>query len=198
MYKAEIKQLANGRVLQFRLLQNDQPLCWSGVMKRWQTDPAFCGYFNSLLRDAPFPAYFWETPPVTNAMLDREFEFVLVDSPHLAKVQTSKSAFANQFASAEPGATVIEFSNLGGDATLVAPCPCAPRSAYSQVGAFARRAPKNQQHQFWQRVGAALERRLDARPIWVSTSGLGVYWLHVRLDAAPKYYTYKPYRTPPR
>jgi hypothetical protein len=31
-------------------------------------------------------------------------------------------------------------------------------------------------------------------PLWISTSGLGVYWLHVRLDARPKYYTYAPFR----
>ena len=29
---------------------------------------------------------------------------------------------------------------------------------------------------------------------WLSTSGLGVYWLHVRLDSYPKYYTYRPYK----
>lgn len=30
--------------------------------------------------------------------------------------------------------------------------------------------------------------------IWFSTSGLGVYWLHLRLDRYPKYYTYTPYK----
>ncbi len=29
----------------------------------------------------------------------------------------------------------------------------------------------------------------------VSTNGLGVAWLHVRLDTRPKYYTFQPYRT---
>lgn len=31
-------------------------------------------------------------------------------------------------------------------------------------------------------------------PIWLSTSGLGVYWLHMRLDRRPKYYTYEPFK----
>lgn len=30
--------------------------------------------------------------------------------------------------------------------------------------------------------------------LWCSTSGLGVYWLHIRLDQYPKYYTYRPYK----
>ena len=41
--------------------------------------------------------------------------------------------------------------------------------------------------------GAALRgRRLLGRQkkVWMSTSGLGVYWLHVRLDSRPKYYQF--------
>ena len=31
-------------------------------------------------------------------------------------------------------------------------------------------------------------------PAWVSTSGLGVSWLHIRIDTRPKYYSYAPFR----
>ena len=34
--------------------------------------------------------------------------------------------------------------------------------------------------------------------LWVSTSGLGVYWLHVRLDSYPKYYQHAPYKNAAR
>ncbi len=193
-YSAEITQMNKGRVLRFRLLGDGGPLSWSNVMDRWQHDQLFRCFFISVLVDAPFPAYFWETPPVTRATINREFAFVLVDSQQLAGVRTDQQAFANHFASAQPGASVIEFSNLGGDATLVVPCPCGPLSAYSQISAFARQAPDDQQHQLWTLVGAALERRLGAQPVWLSTSGLGVYWLHIRFDSEPKYYTYEPYR----
>jgi hypothetical protein len=30
-----------------------------------------------------------------------------------------------------------------------------------------------------------------AKPVWFSTSGMGVAWLHFRLDERPKYYTYR-------
>ena len=49
----------------------------------------------------------------------------------------------------------------------------------------------------WQTVGDSIQHTLLGRgnkPLWVSTSGLGVYWLHIRLDSFPKYYTYTPYR----
>lgn len=48
-------------------------------------------------------------------------------------------------------------------------------------------------------VAAAIHARWTERPdapLWVSTSGLGVPWLHVRLDDAPKYYTHRPFRDP--
>jgi hypothetical protein len=193
-YRTEITQLDKGRVLQFRLLRDGGPLSWSDVVDRWQNDPSFRRFFISILADAPFPAYFWETPPVTSATIDQKFAFVLVDSQQLAGVRADQQAFAKHFASAEPGASVIEFSNLGGDATLVVPCPRGSLSAYSQISAFARQAPDDQQHRLWTMVGAVLERQVGAQPVWVSTSGLGVYWLHIRLDSAPKYYTHEPYR----
>ncbi len=195
MYSADVEPLVEERVLRFRLLRSGKPLCWSDVIKRWQDDQAFRSFFMSVLADAPFPAYFWETPPVTRATVNRGFEFVLVDSKSLAGVRSDQQAFANHFVSAISGASVIEFPNLGGDATLIVPCAGEPLSAYSQISTFARHAPANQQHQLWTMVGAALERQLGAQPIWLNTSGLGIYWLHIRLDSSPKYYTHAPYRS---
>lgn len=195
MYGTEVEQLDEDRVLQIRLLRDAEPLSFSEVMTRWQDDPEFRRFFISVLADAPFSAYFWETPPVTRTTITQKFEFVLVDSKSLEGVHTDQQAFSNHFASTKPGTSVIEFSNLGGDATLVVPCPVGPLPAYSQISTFSRQAPDDQQHQLWSMVGAALERRLGAQAIWLSTSGLGIYWLHIRLDSSPKYYTHEPYRS---
>jgi hypothetical protein len=193
-YSTEMTPLKGGRVSHFRLLRDGGSLTWMDVVGRWQNDRSFRRFFMSVLVDAPFPAYFWETPPVTDATINREFEFVLVDSQQMVGVRSDERAFANHFSSARADASVIEFSNLGGDATLIVPCPRGPLSAYSQLATFARLAPDDQQHQLWTMVGAALERQLGARPVWLSTSGLGIYWLHIRLDSAPKYYSHDPYR----
>jgi hypothetical protein len=48
----------------------------------------------------------------------------------------------------------------------------------------------------WQAVGDALLARVAADPVWLSTAGLGVSWLHVRLDSRPKYYRHVPYKLP--
>jgi len=194
VYTSEITRLNNDRVSQYQLLREGYSMSWSDVIDRWQDDRVFRGFFMSILIEAPFPAYFFETPPVTNVTIDDEFEFVLVDSPTLAGVSSDQHAFADHFASAAVGDSVIEFENLGGDATLVVPCPGNPLSAYSQISEFSRHAPEDQQHRLWAAVGATLKHQLGAEPVWVSTSGLGIYWLHIRLDSTPKYYTHRPYR----
>jgi hypothetical protein len=35
--------------------------------------------------------------------------------------------------------------------------------------------------------------RVSTTPVWLSTAGAGVAWLHVRLDDRPKYYSHRPY-----
>ena len=35
---------------------------------------------------------------------------------------------------------------------------------------------------------------LGSQPLWLSTAGGGVDWLHMRLDKRPKYYRHLPWR----
>lgn len=59
-----------------------------------------------------------------------------------------------------------------------------------------RRAPRLQVRAFWSAVATAVEERLarSSRPLWLSTSGLGVAWVHARLDERPKYFAWAPFR----
>jgi hypothetical protein len=188
--KAKMNILEDGRIQQYQILDEERPFTYQETLQKWQTDEPFRNLFINLLADAPFAAYFWETPPITQATLTRPFEFVLVNAPSLANVPAQRRAFAN-YINNEP---VVNFPNLGGDAHLVVPCSQAPSDAFAHLAAFSRSAPPEQQHHFWQRVGTAVTNQVSERPLWVSTSGLGVYWLHVRLDSRPKYYTFRPYR----
>ena len=54
---------------------------------------------------------------------------------------------------------------------------------------IARLAPDGQRVAFWAKVGAVYEALVkQGRPVWLSTEGSGVPWLHVRMDSRPKYY----------
>jgi hypothetical protein len=183
------EHLANGRALKVIVERGDSPIAYSEVLQLWQTDADFRVYFISILTGCPFSAFRWETPPITLATANRPFEFVLLDSPGLA----AKPDF-NSFAAHFSDADVVEFANLGKDAILVVPCPSASRADYGHLAAFLRNAPETQKHALWQCVGAVMQRRLSDKPVWLSTAGAGVSWLHVRLDDRPKYYGHAPYR----
>jgi hypothetical protein len=192
MWTARSEPLAGGRGLKVAIDRDSSPVSCAEVLRRWRQDADFRTWFGALLADAPFAAFRWETPPLTAATANRPFEFVLLDSPGLAQ-KPDPVAFAEHFRGAG-GATVVAFANLGRDAILVVPCPQGPISAYGHIAAFVRQAPEAQRHALWEAVGAALQRRLGSRPVWLSTAGAGVSWLHVRLDDRPKYYGHTPYR----
>lgn len=189
-WSARNVQLSAG-VVQFALDRESVPTSFAQVIHGWQHDGEFRSFFFELLAGSPFTAFRWETPPLTAANADTLFEFVLIDDPSLAR-KPDQHTFADQFRGAT--ASVVTFPNLGGDAVLVVPCPLASPETYGHLAAFVRHAPTEQQHALWQAVGAALAQRLSDAPVWLSTAGAGVPWLHVRLDGRPKYYHHRPYR----
>lgn len=161
------------------------------MIAAWRTDAEFRTFFNTLLANTPFTAFRWETPGVTSDTLSRPFEFVVLDDPDLDR-QPDPDSFAEHFRRAE--ADVVTFPNLGRNATLIVPCSLVDHSAYGHLAAFVRHAPEAQRDALWQAVGEAMAGRVSKRPVWLSTAGAGVSWLHVRLDDRPKYYRYAPYQ----
>ena len=195
-WDTQIETMESGRIHQVKILCDGKPVSYAEAIDRWQDDGDFRDFFIGLLAEAPYDAYLWETPPITRMTSTRAFECVLVESPELARLSPDPAAFAQHFEAADEDTAVASFWNLGGDARLVAPKPRASLIAYPHLAAFARAAPVPQQHAFWSTVGTSVADRLSDRPLWLSTCGLGVAWLHVRLDSRPKYYTFQPYRTP--
>jgi hypothetical protein len=185
--------LASHRAKHAVLRRDGRAASFAEALTALRDDAALRTVLTSSLAALPYRAYKWETPVVTRTRLDRLFECVVLDSPHLAD-RVDATPFSEHFSTAEP---VVEFPSLGRDAILVAPCPRTSTSAYGHLAAFLRGAPEAQRHALWQRVGDAMERRVDDRPVWLSTAGGGVAWLHVRLDDRPKYYGYAPYRVSP-
>lgn len=166
-----------------------------GVLVALRDGPAFREWFNDLLAEVPFAAFRWETPGVTAATASRPFEFVALDAPYLAR-DPDPDAFAEHFR-VTPGAEAVAFTNLRGDATLVAPTPLAEWTVYGHLAAFVRDAPAPQRDALWKLVAETMLSRLGPKPVWLSTAGAGVPWLHVRLDDRPKYYGHSAYKEVP-
>ena len=192
MWTARNEQLVLGRVIRVTIERESTPVSYVETLRLWQVDADFRAFFIGLLVASPFSAFRWETPPITAASANRPFEFIMLNSPELARTPDAH-AFVDYFSRcSELG--VVEFANLGKNAILVVPCPKGPMSAYGHLGAFIRYAPEPQKHALWQLIGAAMQRRLGTKPVWLSTAGAGVSWLHVRLDDRPKYYSFLPYK----
>lgn len=192
MWQSQRKLIESDRIHQISIFRDNKQITYSEAIELWQQDESFREFFISLLADTSMAAYFWETPPISKATVSREFEFVLINSPKLADIESDPSDFRQHFESATE--EVVTFPNLGNDALLIVPCPITDILASTHLAAFIRDAPESQQHLLWKTVGRSLQQRLKEQPIWVSTSGLGVHWLHVRLDSRPKYYCYEPYQ----
>ncbi len=128
------------------------------------------------------------------ATLDAPFECVAVDSPALRDLTADRGPFGARVDARATRDGIAAFHNLGRDARLLAPCANGAPSAYAHLAVFVRHGPIDQRCALWARVGAAMAEHVGREPLWLSTSGLGVRWLHVRLDRQPKYYSHAPYR----
>jgi hypothetical protein len=163
------------------------------VIAGWRDDAAFCEFFIKELAATAYPAFFWEMPPLTRAALSDPFECAAIRGDALARMRADETDFARHL-DGDCG-SVVAFPNLGGDALLIAPRRISDADCYGHIAAFLRAAPAPQQHELFHVLAHMTEETLDAGSgrLWISTSGLGVPWVHVRLDSYPKYYQYRRY-----
>jgi hypothetical protein len=192
MWFTRSEELDTDRGSRFTIDLDSRPATFAEVLRGWVEDEEFRAIFSDLLANSRFSAFRWEAPPVTAATARRHFEFVLLDTPALAR-RADPRAFAQYFGSSGDRGVVV-FPNIGRDAVMVVPSPIAAASCYAHLAAFVRGAPEWQRHALWRAVGEAAVARVGSKPLWLSTAGAGVSWLHVRLDARPKYYGYAAYR----
>lgn len=162
------------------------------TMKQW-TNTLLHDYesFNDILSSCPFEAFFWECAPTIDG--SNRMEFVLVDAPALAQFARNspdRIAFQEHFLQQQ---SVAVFPSLGKDAMLLAPNTRVAQ-AFTDIAVFARHASASQRKDMYQRLSRLLQEHDSKQPLWLSTSGMGIAWMHIRLDSRPKYYTYTPFK----
>jgi len=172
-------------------------LSFAAVLDAWRADSAFSDFFLRELAAAPFPAFYWEMPPIVAGGLDMAYEYVTVDSPALRSAREDGSPFGEYLAEDGSGAAVTAFPNLSGGAMLVAPLPIGSPGANAHIATFVHGAPRFQQRALLALTAELALGRLSERPTWISTSGTGVHWLHMRIEGTPTYYIYRLYKEYP-
>jgi hypothetical protein len=171
------------------------PITYQQALKLLIEDQSFRSQFIHELQLIPMQSFYWECPALSSENSKKQFEFILKEA-NLHQSPTDSQAFHKYFQNCKNN--IVTFQNLGGDATLIVPCPLASTDHYGHFAEFLRNAPSDQIHTLLIRIGRqALKNLKDLSPrelIWLSTSGGGVPWLHVRFDSRPKYYNWKPYK----
>ena len=191
-WRSDAEPVLAGHGVRHRIREGAAELRHGAALDLLATSDAFRAFLTGLIVACDYRALRWETPPITRRTVQRPFEFVLVDDPFL-EMAPEPDVFGPYFADQAPGADVLAVYNLGRTAKLVVPRQIVEPRSYVHLKAFLRDAPAPQVHALWQCVAVTARQRLSDEPLWVSTAGGGVSWLHVRLEREPKYYAYRPY-----
>ena len=189
-------------VNRYRFLNADStPVSFRQAVNLWADEGqgAMFRLFTSLtLASSTFQAFRWETPRVSQATEDRDFEFVLIDSPSLERKE-NPAPFADPFRQQQArdcSQVHATFPNIGGNAVMVSPLPASDTGVnHCHLGSYLRTADQSDCDALWLAVGRAMQQRIGERNVWLNTAGGGVAWLHVRLDDRPKYYHHAEYKS---
>lgn len=192
MFKAT-QQKITPEIIKYKITANEQPLTYRSWITYLKTSIDFVDFFVDLLKASNHTAFFWEVKPVNIKAVSKDFEFVLVKSNSLPNIKADEFTFQKYFTEDQQ---VVNFSNLGGDAELIVPTPIGKPDDYAHLAVFLRNAPQDQIQKFWQTIAIEFESRINEKTVWLSTAGLGVSWLHVRIDSRPKYYRFQAYKQP--
>lgn len=192
MYHFQKNTLTEGKSCKYIIYQRGNQLSYIDFITLLQQEEQFRSFFISLLSDITFHAYQWETPPVNSSTVNQPFEFVIQNSPGI-DLPPDPQPFRQYFNNLKSDNEIAVFSNLGNDATLIAPAPPSRELNYSHIGIFTKVAPMQQQSNLWQTAARITKEQISDQPLWLNTAGGGVAWLHIRLDSQPKYYQHQPY-----
>ncbi|MCC9603726.1 hypothetical protein LOC67_24515 [Stieleria sp. JC731] len=195
MFDAKTETVGDSRVMKYRILRQSELITFGDFLLLLRRHSEFRQFFTNLLVSSPFSAFRWETPALNSSSEKLPFEFVLLNSPRLARAADS-SAFGDRFSGSKQVNDVLSFPNLGRNAQMIVPCPTGRDECYTHLASFLRDGPPEQIDRMWQVVGSETRKVVGDKTRWLSTAGGGVAWLHVRIDTKPKYYGFTEYKTP--
>lgn len=178
--------------VKFGIYEDDDAISNRRYLELLRDSESFRDFYNGYLADSEFEAFFWENKPMTDKTLDLDYECNIINTDFLVGRAPDSKTFSQYF---KEDANVVTFPNLAKDAELIVPCPKNEKTAYTHIGSFIRKADSDQIDELWQVTGSETLKSIDSKPRWLSTSGLGVFWLHIRIDTIPKYYQTSEYKS---
>jgi len=189
----EIKEQDEDTV-RFRLKKGNKNLTFKDVFELWKSNSAFVEFYKDELIKFDYQAFYWEHPAIKKEFLEKKYECILQRSRPLEYLPCDENAFKEYI---HVKGQVSDFINIGKDARLIVPTKRTDKEIYNHMGKFIRLAEREQVIEVFKRVGIAIFEEIEKQKlIWLNTAGLGVIWLHIRMDTRPKYYKTKWYKEP--
>ena len=155
--------------------------------------------------DNSFKSYYFETPNISCP--NSPIEFVLTKSSTLHHRAPSWKKYEEHMKRKPYGKWSLSFDNLTGDVRLIVPYNKKKNVKYGHLKDYIIHATSEEIYDIFSEVGKELEEYREENnewcdicgdptyeaPLFLSTHGDGVEWLHFRIEEHPKYYSYKPY-----
>lgn len=183
------------QALRLTIKEGDQILSFAQVIQHWVNSSAFRDFYTSTLLQHGGNGCFWEHPRLNKETVDQAYECVISRTDTFSRLAANFNPFKN---AVQAGKTISVFPNLTGVAQLIVPAPTGAGDFNGRdLIAFLKTADEARCHKLWivvgQQVTAAIAEGSSFQ--FLSTHGLGVLWLHIRLEQRPKYYHHRPYRS---
>lgn len=191
-YRAIIHVSPNENINKIFIQKKLKNLSYREVLDLWTNDKIFKDFFIRLLKINKMPSYFWETPPLTNTTIDRDFECIMKSKPKNENPPTPNK-YADEYVKDKDQDGIVFCKGMEGEEELIIPIPIDSKSDYRSLKLFTENAPLKLQHALWEQVGKNAQQKLSNKPIWISVAGSGVNWLHIRFDRTPSYYQFSEY-----
>lgn len=171
--------------IKFQIMINDEYLTCCEFFKLLGNDD-FNQFFINILKPIDFH-YFLE---MNGFSLNKEqiFEFVIIKTDSFNNLITNGSSFEKYL---KNKIDAISFTSPSGTILLI-PGMLKDKKTYLDISNFIKYASKSQIVHFFKKVSdLVLNCQFDK--IYVSTHGLDVHYLHLRISETPRYYSYTPY-----
>lgn len=166
------------------------------------TDEKFRELICNIFKDCEYNNVYWEFPGINKTNMNNKAEFVIIKTNSFAK--SNHMAFSEYFDDFQ-NIKIIQFKNSSKDCDLITPTPINNKNYYnscSDIMTFFKSAfvPEELLHQLLITIGSTMLKYLNAnlttssnQKKYLSTSGRGVQWLHVRICNTPRYYNHEEY-----
>lgn len=153
--------------------------------------------------DTSFKSYYFQTPDICS--LNIPIEFVLIKTYNLHKKKASWVKYAEYMKRKPRNRHSLSFINLTGTVMLTIPFNKKKDIKYGHIKDYMTYATNEEIYDILLELGIQIEKynkmysiniknKKFCYPLYLSTHGYGVQWVHFRLEQYPLYYNYDLYK----